>query len=221
MRRAVPLLVSATVLIGACSGGSDDTADTTVPATNSVATTSEMPAPPTEAPTTTIEPTTTEAPTTTLDEAALLAEAEAAYLEAFEVGKEVLRSPDDPDNEALLGEHFTDANLDVALENLRRTIDGGFIARENEANPSFATIVESAEFIEGKQTLSRLTACEFNSDRIFEVGTAPGGQDSLRRDDPVSLLITVRMEFVDGRWKSKSGTRGEEIRDEVERCSSA
>ena len=29
------------------------------------------------------------------------------------------------------------------------------------------------------------------------------------------------MELVDGEWKSSSGTRGEEIRDEVERCSDA
>jgi len=63
-----------------------------------------------------------------------------------------------------------------------------------------------------------MTVCEFNSDRIFEVGTAPGGGDALRRDDPVSILLTIRMELVDGTWKASSGTRGEEIRSEDERC---
>ncbi len=109
----------------------------------------------------------------------------------------------------------------MALENLRRTIDGGFIARENADNPTSAEIIEPAEFVTDEPNTARLTACEFNSDRIFEVGTAPGGGDTLRRDDPVSILITVRMQLVDGEWKSSSGTRGEEIRDEVNRCSDA
>ena len=219
MRRAVPLLVSATVLIGACSGGSDDTADTTVPASNSVVTASEAPAPPTDVPTTTIEPTTTGAPTTTIDEAALLADAEAAYLEAFNFSKEIIRDPTNPDNEALIRAQFTGPNLELNLEALRITVDGNLIARENVDNPSLARVVQSAEFVDRDTRLARLTVCEFNSDRIYEVGTAPGGGDTLRRDDPVSILITTRMEFVDGVWKSRSGTRGDEIRDEVERCS--
>ncbi|MGA9278420.1 hypothetical protein [Ilumatobacter sp.] len=170
---------------------------------------------------TTTTTTTTLAPTTTVDEQAILDEAEAAYLEAFEVGKEVLRNPDDPENVKHLENHFIGANLDVALENLRRTTEGQFIARENDSNPSVATIVEPAEFVDGDPTLARLTVCEFNSDRIFEVGTAPDGGDALRRDDPVSILLTVRMEFVDGKWRSQSGTRGEEIRDETNRCAEA
>ena len=219
MRRAVPLLVSATVLIGACSGGSDDTADTTVPASNSVVTASEVRTPPTEAPTTIIEPTTTDAPTTTLDEAALLADAEAAYLEAFNVSKEIIRDPTNPDNEALIRAHFTGPNLELNLEALRITVDSNLIARENVDNPSLARVVEPAKFVDLDTGLARLTVCEFNSDRIFEIGTAPDGGDSLRRDSPVSILLVVDLFLTEGVWKSGSGNQMEEVRDEVERCS--
>ncbi len=87
MRRALPMLTTAALVVGACSGGNDDTADSTVVSPDTVATTSTVSVPATEAPTTITETTTSEAPTTTIDEAAVLAEAEAAYLEAFEVGK--------------------------------------------------------------------------------------------------------------------------------------
>jgi len=220
MRRALPMLVTATLVAGACSG-SDDAADTTVPVPDTVAETTTTEAPPaTEALTTVVETTTTEAPTTTVDEAALLADAEAAYLEAFEVGKEVLRNPDNPDNEQRISELYIGPNLDGVLEDLRRTVDGDFVAFVNDDNPSFATVVEPAEFVDDNPTEARLTVCEFNSDRIYEVGTAPDGSNSLVRDDPVSILITVRMQLVEGQWKTSSGTRGEEIRDEIERCSS-
>jgi len=222
MRRALPMLTTAALLVGACSGGSDDTSDSSVALPDTVATTSAPSVPATEAPTTiAAETTTSEAPTTTIDEAALLAAAEAAYLEAFEVSKEILRDPSNPDNEALIEEHFTGPNLEATLEALRLTVDGNFVARINKDNPTFATVVEPAEFVDGDTTVARMTVCEFNSDRIFEVGTAPGGGDSLRRDDPVSILITIRMKLVDAQWKSRSGTRGEEIRDEIERCSDA
>ena len=123
MRRALPMLVTATLLAGACSGGSDDAADTTVPCRTRCATTTAVATPPTEAPTTT-RTVTTEAPTTTIDEAALLAEAEAAYLEAFEVGKEIFGIPTNPDNEELLRAHFTGAEPRRGPRALRCTIDG-------------------------------------------------------------------------------------------------
>jgi len=219
MRRALPMLTTAALLVGACSGGSDDTTDSAVTSPDTVDPTSEVSAPSTETPTTTVETTTSLAPTTTIDEAALLAEAEAAYLKAFEVSKEIIRDPLNPNNETLIEEHFTGPNLEATLEALRLTIDGNFVARINDENSTFATVVEPAEFVDGDTTLARMTVCEFNSDRLYTVGDAPGGGDSLFRDDPVSLLIVTNVELVDGSWKSASGRTAEEIKDEVERCS--
>ena len=221
MRRALPMLTTAALLVGACSGGSDDTTDSAVTSPDTVDPTSEVSAPSTETPTTTVETTTSLAPTTTIDEAALLAEAEAAYLKAFEVALETLRNPGDPENESYLRDSFMNGNLDKALENLRRTVDGNFTAEENPDNPSFVRVIEDAEFISDDRTQVQLTVCEFNSDRIYEIETAPGGDDSLVRDDPVSLLFVTQLELVDGRWKSKTGGTPDEIRDEVERCTEA
>ncbi len=121
MRRALPMLTTAALLVGACSGGSDDTSDSTVASSETVATTTEASVPATEASTTLAETTTSDAPTTTIDEAAVLAEAEAAYLQAFEVAIEFDPNPDDPDNGALLAKHFTGPNLEEALEALQLT----------------------------------------------------------------------------------------------------
>jgi hypothetical protein len=221
MRRALPMLTTAALLVGACSGGSDGTADSTVTSLATVATTSESTPPPTEAPTTVAETTTSEAPTTTIDDATILAQAEAAYLEAFEVGLETLRNPGDAENQDRLREWFVGGNLNKALENLRLTVDGNFIAKENPNNPSFVRVVSAAEFIGDERTQVEVTVCEFNSDRIYEIGTAPDGDDSLVRDDPVSLLFVTQLELVDGRWKSKTGGTADEVRDEIERCTGA
>ncbi|WP_040494457.1 hypothetical protein [Ilumatobacter nonamiensis] len=216
MSRAAPLVLAIALLAGACSGGSDEAAPTTTtPATTEAPPATESNTPTTDETTTTA----TVAPTTTVDEATLLAEAEAAYLEAFEVGKEVIRNPEDPDNEAQIRDHFSGQNLDGTLADLRRAIDGGFIAVESPQNPSTATIIEPARFKDDARDVALLSVCEFNSDRIFEVGAAPGEVDVLRRDDPVSIILTAQMVLVDGSWKLDSGTRGDEIRDEVSRCS--
>lgn len=223
MRRVVALLFTTTMGIAACSGS--DAAPTTIPASaaseTTVASAIAEPTTTESTTTTTTSPTTTEAPPTTIDEAAILAEVEAAYLAAFDVGKEIVRNPGDPGNDALVREHYTGANLQIALDVLQQTLDGNFVAKVNQTNPSLAIVTEPAAFIDGDRTLARLTVCEFNSDRIFEIGTAPGGGDSLRRDDPLSILIVYRMALVEGRWKALEGTLGEEIRDEAEQCSGA
>ena len=206
-------LVTVSVVVLTACAGSDDDADTT-PAEPTTTTTV---APTTT--TTTVAPQTTVAPTTTVNEAALIAEIEQAYLDAFWVATQALRNPDDPDNEARVRNHFTGPNLDAALEDLRRMIDGGLVARENPENPSLAVVIEPPEFVDESPTHARMTVCEFDSDRIYEVGTAPDGGDTLRRDDPISLLIVVDMERTDGEWKAASGGRAEQVRREEEQCS--
>lgn len=213
-RRA--LMAVGVLVLTACAGS--DEAETTLATTTSTTATSTT----STAATTTIAPTTiaptTVASTTTVDEATILAEIEQAYLDAFWVGKEVLRNPNDPGNEARIREHYTGAALAGTLEDLRRTVEGGYIARENSDSPTFAAVVEPATLI-SSSTAAEVVVCEFNSDRIYELGTAPGGGDSLRRDDPVSLLIVVRLNQQDGSWKVAGGNRTEEIRGAEERCS--
>ncbi len=218
----------AVLVVGACSGtGATQppaTASTTpaTPPTNDTTPATPLATTSTTQTTTTTSTSTspaTEAPTTTIDPAEALADAEAAFLTAFSVGIGVLREPDAPGHEELLRTHYGETAISQPLENLQRTIDGNYIAVENESNPTFARVVEPAQFVDGDPTLARMTVCEFISDRIFEIGTAPDGGDALVRDDPVSILSIVTMRQIDGLWKLESGIRGEEIRDENERCS--
>ena len=228
MLRALAIATAiAAVAVTGCSGSSGTNPANTLETTTTRSTDTLVP-PETSGETTpasiATDPTTTattSAPTTTIDDAAILADAEAAYLEAFQVAKDSLRNPADPTNDQRLRDHFTDGNLDKALENLRLTVDGNYVAKENPDNPSLVRVVEGGEFIDGDPNLVRLTVCEFNSDRIYEIGTAPDGGDSLVRDDPVSLLFVTRMEFIDGHWKSKTGGKANQVRDEVERCTEA
>ncbi len=228
MRRAVGLLL-ATMTMAACTGsssGEPEPLETPVPVT----------AAPTAAPTTTEatestvedtveetiqETTTSEAPTTTIDEAAILAEAEAAFFDAWQVGTDAIRNPDDPENENEIRDHFTQNNLDLALENLRLAVDGNFIAVENLDNPSFAQTYDDIEFVGDTRTEVSLTVCEFYSERIFERGVTPDGSDNLVRDNPVTKIIRVGLVLEDGSWKSATGVTAEEVRDEVERCTTA
>lgn len=222
MRRTVGLLL-ATITIAACSGSDAAPAplETPPPVTPTPTVETSDPVDSTEPTVTEPEITTTEATTTTIDEAAILAAAEAAYLAAYEVGRDALRNPDDPENEARIRRVFTGPNLDLALADLQLTIDGEFIAKENPDNPSFATTFDDAEFVDGDQTLVRITVCEFYSDELYERGAAPDGSDTLIRDNPVTLIFVTRVAFVDETWRAESGGEGEEVRDEEERCSSA
>ena len=138
-------------------------------------------------------------------------------MNAFAVATEVLRDPANPGNEAKLTAVYVGPNLDGSLEDLRLTIDGGFVVRENPDNPSFAEIEGPAEFVEGATDSIEIVVCEFNSDRVLRVG--PSGTEELVRDDPVTFLNVVRMRLDDGVWKSSSGTQAEQVHDETERCS--
>ena len=228
MRPRVAMLL-AFLLLAACSGGSSGLAEPSLDAGTTPSSTpppaTQPPAPdttpdPSTQPTATEPPTTpvaTDSPTTTIDEAAVLADAEAAYMNAFEVRLEVLRNPSDPAADAKLAAAYTETNLEVAREDLRRTIDGAFVVRENPDNPSFAEIEEPAEVVEGATDTIEIVVCEFNSDRVLQVRA--DGTEELLRDDPVTLLNVARMKLEDGVWKLASGQQFEEVKDERERCS--
>ena len=221
MRRTVALALAAAAIAASCSSGSDGEAATTAAPT--VAT--DPPAtdpPPTDPPveTTTSTTTSTIAPTTTIEDAAILAEVEAAYFDAYKIGIEAIRDPTNPINDERFKTRYTDANLDFVRQNLQQTLDGNFVAVENEAIPSFAIVVKPAAFIEtDDRSVAELEVCEFNSDRILR--TAPGSDETqeLVRDDPISIILRIRFELVDGVWKSASGSVGEEVRSEEEQCS--
>ena len=222
MRRTVGMLL-ATIAFVACSGS--DAAPPpldTEPATTS-APTSEAPGTvePTDPPATEPEATTTDAPTTAVDDAAILAEAEAAYFEAWQVGTDTIRNPDDPDNDDRVRDYFAENNLELTLENMRLTEEGNFIAKENPDNPGFAQTYDDIEFTSDARDEVSLTVCEFYSDRLYERGAAPDGSDTLVRDNPVTKIIQVGLIFEDGQWKSATGAVAEEVRDEVERCTTA
>lgn len=222
MRRATALLL-ATLTIAACAGSTSEPPpplDTEAPQTTVAATA----APTTEASdstTTAEETTTTEAPPTTVDDATLLAQAEAAYFEAWQVGIDVVRNPDDPDNEARIRDHFAENTLELNLENLRLSLDGNFIAKENADNPSFAQTYGDIAFRPDTRSAAFLTVCEFYSDRLYERGTAPDGSDVLIRDDPQTIILVVELAFEDGAWKPAFGGPPEIVRDETERCTTA
>lgn len=223
MRRA-PALLIATLTVAACSGSTsepppplDTEAPTTAPSTTAPPTTVA-----TTDPTTTVEETTpTEAPPTTIDDATLLAQAEAAYFEAWQVGTDVVRNPDDPNNEALARNHFAKNNLEGILEIIQLTEEGNFIAEENVDNPGFAQTYGDIAFTSDARDEVFLTVCEFYSDRLYERGTAPDGSDVLVRDDPQTTILVVELILEEGNWKSATGGAPEVVKDQVERCTTA
>ena len=232
MRPRVAMLL-ALLTLAACSGGSSGLAEPSLdggttpsspPPSATRPTAPDTTTGPSTQPTTTDPPTApvaTDAPTTTIDEAAVLAEAEAAYMAGYEIGRDTIRNPDDPENEARIREYYTANNLELSLESLRLTRDGGFIARPNENNPSFAQTYGGIKFIDDTHTSVVLTVCEFDSDRIFQRSSTPDTPETLVRDDPVTQIIVVGLELTDGRWKSATGNTAEIVNDEEERCSTA
>lgn len=229
MRRAVALLL-ATLTVASCSGSTtepppplDTEASSTQPSTTTSTTTSAttLASDPTTTTTTIEEPASTDAPPTTVDDATLLAQAEAAYFEAWEVGIGAIRNPDDPENEERIRDHFAKNNLELNLENLRLTEEGNFIAIENIDNPSFAQTYGDIDFTSDARDEVFLTVCEFYSDRLYERGTAPDGSDVLVRDDPQTIILVVELVLDEGRWKAATGGPPEIVKDEVERCTTA
>lgn len=222
MRRAVVMLL-ATITVAACSGSdaAPPPLDTEPPTT--IAPTTEPPptVETTDAAASTTEPTTTPTTTTTIDDATILAQAEADFFEAWQVGTDAIRNPDDPDNEARVRDHFAEGNLDLVLENIQLARDGNLIAKENSDNPSFAQTYGDAAFTNDSGDEVSLTVCEFYSDQLFERGTAPDGSDALIRDSPLTSILVVDLILEDGQWKSATGGVAEEVRDEVERCTTA
>ncbi|MFK8023925.1 MAG: hypothetical protein AB8G26_08175, partial [Ilumatobacter sp.] len=141
--------------------------------------------------------------------------------EAWEVGIEVVRDPDNPNNEVLARVHFAKNNLEGVLEIIRLTEDGNFIAKENVDSPGFAQTYGDIEFSTDAKDEVFLTVCEFYSDRLYERGTAPDGSDVLVRDDPQTTIFVVELILEDGQWKSATGGPPEVAKDETERCSTA
>lgn len=230
MRCAVGLML-ATITIVACSGSDAEPppletapAITTMPTSDappSTDTTTESGDTSVTSAADTTAATTIPAPTTTIDEAAILAEAEAASVRAVQVSLETIRNPDDPANEKRLRDHFTLNNLDLVLDNLELTRSGNFVADENRENPSFALTYGDAMFTNDSMDEVSLTVCEFYSDRLFERGTAPDGGNSLVRDEPLTQILRVEMVLDNDAWKSARGNVAETVNDQGERCTSA
>jgi len=204
MRKAVAVVVFAAFAVGACAGS--DQAASTEPTVAESATTVVEPVITTEVATTTIVETTI-VPTTTVDDeqARLRRAAEEAYIAAWEATWAVFRDPGNSELRAEAEGLYSNANLEQLIQNIDGLIDDGYAAVESPTLPASATIVGAAQFIDDERVLVDLVVCEVNTDWFVEVGVAPDGSDALVRDDPVSVLIVARLEFVDDIWKPRGG----------------
>jgi len=192
---AITIVVASCLLLAACSSsGSDSDASTTTvaPATTAVATTTEPPAP------------STEAPTTTIDTEAQLAAAEQAYLEAFDAYIAAARDPANPELRADIERFYTGPNLEFTISQL-----DGFVRQNLRAlpaeEPSRTFILQTARFVTDRTDFIELVSCEVNSEIFVEVGGAPDGSDALVTDEVTVGRLVVRLQQVDGLWKSDSG----------------
>ena len=198
MNRGLSIVVASCLLLAACGGsGSDGDASTTTatsPSTTAAAvtTTAEAPA------------TTTEAPTTTIDANAQLAAAEQAYLDAFDAYIAAARDPANPDLRAEIERLYTGPNLEFTISQLDSFVEQNWVARPAE-EPSRTIILATPQFVPGRTDFVELVACEVNSEIFVEVGGAPDGSDALVTDELTVGRLVVRLQRVDGQWKTDSG----------------
>ena len=198
---ALTVVVASCLLLAACnSSGSDSDASTTTTAAfapTAVATT-EPPTP------------STEAPTTTIDTEAQLAAAEQAYLDAFDAYIAAARDPSDPALRAEIERLYTGPNLEFTISQLDSFVEKNWVARPAE-EPSRTIILLSPQFLPERTDFVELVACPINSERFVEVGGAPDGSDALVTDEITVRRLLVRLQFIDGQWKSDSGERLAEL----------
>ncbi len=139
--RAVTIVATACVVLAACGGSSSD-GDATTTTTAGPSTTTAV----TAATTTTAPAATTEAPTTTADEAEQLAEAEQAYLDAFDAYIAAARDPSDPDLRADIERLYTGPNLEFTIDQLDSFVEQNWVARPGE-EPSRTIILLPPQFL--------------------------------------------------------------------------
>ena len=195
-QKAIAVVVASCLLLAACDGSSSDgdtsTTTSAKPAPTSVATTTEPPA------------LSTDAPTTTIDSEAQLAAAEQAYLDAFDAYIAAARDPSNPALRAEIERLYTGPNLEFTISQL-----DGFVRQNLRALPaderSRAMILQTARFVPDRADFIELVSCEVNSEIFVELGGAPDGSDALVTDEVTVGRLVVRLQQVDGLWKSDSG----------------
>ena len=196
--RAVTIAAASCLLLAACGdSGSDSDATTTTaagPSTTTAVTTTTTAAP----------AETTEAPSTTIDEAAQLAAAEQAYLDAFDAYIAAARDPSNPDLRAEIERFHTGPNLEFTIDQLDGFVEQNWIARPGE-EPSRTIILLPPQFLPDRTDFVELVACEIDGEVFVEPGAAPDGSDALVSDEVTVGRLLLRMAVVDGQWKSDSG----------------
>ena len=195
--RAATIAAASCVLLAACGdSGSDSEATTTTasPTTTGAETTTTVVAP--------VE--TTDAPSTTVGEAEQLAAAEQAYLDAFDAYIAAARDPSNPDLRADIERLYTGPNLEFTIDQLDGFVEQNWIARPGE-EPSRTEILLPPQFLPDRSDFVELVACEIDSEVFVEPGAAPDGSDALVTDEIAVRRIVVRLQALDGQWKSDSG----------------
>jgi hypothetical protein len=203
--RATTIIAASCLLLAACddSGSDSDASTTTTSPTTTTTTTTTT----TEAATTTTEAPpveTTEAPSTTIDTEAQLAAAEQAYLDAFDAYIAAARDPANPDLRADIERLYTGPSLEFTMSQLDSFVERNWVAREGD-EPSRTELLLPPQFLPDRADIVELVACEVNTERFVEVGGAPDGTDALVNDEVTVRRELVRLEFVDGQWRSRSG----------------
>ena len=196
--RAVTIAAASCLLLAAC-GDSDSDSDATTttadPSTTTAVTTATTTAAPVE---------TTEAPSTTVDDEEALAAAEHAYLDAFDAYIAAARDPSNPDLRAEIERLYTGPNLEFTIDQLDGFVEQNWVARPGE-EPSRTEILAGPQFLPYRTDFIELVSCEINGEVFVEVGGAPDGSDSLVTDEVTVGRLIVRLQRVDGLWKSDSG----------------
>ena len=210
------------VILASCSGGENDTADSTTPTTigstapaSTVAPTSttEPTTPPTTSATTT---TTTQAPPSTTAATAAVTSAptteEAIAAAAIASGDAYLYAvynPEAPDAVDRLRATSTGASLQLGLENYQSIVDNGWRVRPNPDVPDSTTVASPVQIID--VMTAEVTLCEVGSGVVYAPGGNPDGSDLIINDRIEVSLLRVTMVLEDGVWKLSSGTTIEDL----------
>ena len=208
MTRAGSVLASAVGTLGVvallAAGCSNNEAS---PATTIVdPTVVETTSPPTATDAVTSDPPSTVAPTTTLDPAAALAaEVEADFLEAFALLNAGLQDPTNDRKRAAALDRFVGANRDFVVDRFSEFINNGYVIRPSPSVEPVVLIESPAQLIEPSTDLVRIQVCDVDSWITVELGAGPSGSDAVVDPDVIAYRTVFFLRDVDGVWKVEGG----------------
>lgn len=219
-------VVAATLLLGACSGGSDapETAESplgsaAVTIADTTAATTSSPAPATTAaaiapPTTAATPASTTAAATAAvtapatipsDPAVAQQQVIDTVIAAWQAYRAAIRDPLDEDRLAAMATLISGPKLQRSVQEIANVASSGIVARENPTTPAALDIDEQTVVVDLAAGTASVEYCRIGSDLGVKIGGNPDGTDQIVVDEVNAYHERSDLVFRDGRWFDDDG----------------